>query len=120
MKARKMHRVPLSGPALAILAALPQTSGFVFPGERRAGKPMHDDALTETLERMGVAVTVHGFRSSFRDWAAERTDFANHVVEQALAHTIGNAVEAAYRRTDLFDKRRELMKAWGTFCMGEV
>jgi integrase len=120
MKARKPHRVPLSGPALAILAALPRTSEFVFPAERRAGKPMHDEALSETLERMKIGATVHGFRSTFRDWAAERTDFANHVVEQALAHTIGNAVEAAYRRTDLFDKRRELMTAWAAYCGGGV
>jgi integrase len=120
MEARKVHRVPLCGPALAILAALSRTSEFVFPAERRAGKPMHSDALAETLERMKIDVTTHGFRSTFRDWAAERTDFANHVVEQALAYTIGNAVEAAYRRGDMLDRRRELMNAWGTFCGGGV
>jgi integrase len=118
MKARKPHRIPLGGPALAILAALPRTSEFVFPAERRAGKPMHSDALAETLERMGVAVTVHGFRSTFRDWAAECTSFSNEVCEAALAHTIGNSVEAAYRRGDLLDKRRQLMAAWGTYCGG--
>jgi integrase len=77
---------------------------------------MHDEALAETLERMGVGVTVHGFRSSFRDWAAETTEHPNHVVEMALAHSIGNAVEAAYRRGDMLDKRRELMVAWGEYC----
>jgi integrase len=118
MKARKAHRVPLSGPALAILAALPQTSGFVFPGERRAGKPIHGEALGEMLERMKVDVTTHGFRSTFRDWSAECTSFSNEVCEAALAHTIGNSVEAAYRRGDLLDKRRELMNAWGTYCRG--
>jgi integrase len=116
MKARKPHRIPLSGPALAVLAALPRTSEFVFPAERRAGKPMHSDALAETLERMKVEVTTHGFRSTFRDWSAEQTGFSNEVCEAALAHTVGNSVGAAYRRGDLLDKRRELMNAWGTFC----
>jgi integrase len=115
MKARRDHRVPLSGAALAVLAALPRNGPFVFPAERRAGA-MHDEALAETLERMGVGVTVHGFRSTFRDWAAEQTDFANHVVEMSLAHTIRNQVEAAYRRGDMLDKRRELMDEWGKFC----
>jgi integrase len=118
MKARKPHRIPLSGPALAVLAALPRTSEFVFPAERRAGKPMHSDALAETLERMKVEVTTHGFRSTFRDWSAEQTGFSNEVCEAALAHTVGNSVEAAYRRGDLLDKRRELMNAWATFCGG--
>jgi integrase len=74
---------------------LPHTCDFVFPGERRAGKPIHDDALSELLERMGVDCTVHRFRSTFRDWAAETTGYPNHVVEMALAHAIGNQVEAA-------------------------
>jgi integrase len=73
--------------------------------------------MSRTLERLGYGhVSVHGMRSSFRDWAAERTNYPNHVVEQALAHSIGNAVEAAYRRGDLFDKRRALMDAWSQFC----
>ena len=68
------------------------------------------------LRRMGLEVTVHGFRSTFRDWAAERTNFPNHVVEMALAHKIPHAVEAAYRRGDLFDKRRKLMETWSEYC----
>ena len=68
------------------------------------------------LERMGLSVTVHGFRSTFRDWAAERTDFPSEVVEMALAHTVGDKTEAAYRRGDLFDKRRALMDEWAEFC----
>jgi integrase len=118
MKGRRPHRVPLSGPALAVLAALPRTSEFVFTAERRAGRPIHHNGLAETMERMGATVTVHGFRSSFRDWAAETTGFPNEVVEMALAHTIRNSAEAAYRRGDLLDKRRDLMSAWGTFCRG--
>ena len=74
-------------------------------------------AMPDVLEQMGRSdVTVHGFRSTFRDWAAEATAYPNHVVEQALAHTIGNAVEAAYRRGDLFEKRRHLMNDWAQFC----
>jgi integrase len=119
MKARKPHRVPLSAPALAILAALPRNGELVFPGEHKAGA-MHDQSMLELLKRMGVDVTVHGFRSAFRDWAGETTNFPNHVVEMALAHAIGNAVEAAYRRGDLFEKRRELMTAWATYCGGSV
>jgi integrase len=121
MKARIEHRVPLARPALAVLAALPRDPEYVFPGARRSG-PMHHDVLIEALkEQMGRGdVTVHGFRSTFRDWAGETTSFPNHVVEMALAHTIGNAVEAAYRRGDLLDKRRELMAAWGTYCGGRA
>jgi integrase len=76
-------------------------------------------AMAETLKRMGrVDVTVHGFRSTFRDWAAERTNYANHVVEMALAHVIGDKVEAAYRRGDLFAKRARLMADWSHYCAG--
>jgi integrase len=78
---------------------------------------MSNMTLGAVLKRMGRAVlTVHGFRSAFRDWAAETTDTANHVVEQALAHAIGSSVEAAYRRGDLFEKRRQLMDAWAAYC----
>jgi integrase len=117
MKSRRPHRVPLSRAALAVLAPLPRDSAFVFPGERKAGS-IHNDAMSELLKKMGVAVTVHGFRSTFRDWAAERTDFPNHVVEMALAHVVGDATEAAYRRGDLYEKRTELMNAWSVFCAG--
>jgi integrase len=88
---------------------------FVFPGGKR-GKPLSNMAMTSVLRRMGrVDLTVHGFRSSFRDWAAERTNFPGEVVEMALAHAVGNKVEAAYRRDDLFEKRRRLMDAWTEF-----
>jgi integrase len=120
MKAGVEHRVPLCDRAITILedmeAARGLEGGFVFPGNRR-GKPLSENAMYVRLQRMGRAdLTVHGMRSTFRDWAAERTAYPNHVVEQALAHTIGNAVEAAYRRTDLFDQRHRLMDAWGEFC----
>ena len=97
MKSDQEHRVPLSGPALDILAA-------------------SDITLSAVLRRMGHGdLTVHGFRSTFRDWAAETTGYPNHVVEQALAHAIGSAVEAAYRRGDLFEKRLTLMDDWAAF-----
>jgi integrase len=120
MKAGRDHRVPLSDPAISVLKAIPHTGDFVFPGQRRVGKPIHDDALSELMQRTGVDWAVHGFRSTFRDWAAETTSFPNHVVEMALAHAIGNQVEAAYRRGDLFEKRTELMAAWAAYCGGGV
>jgi integrase len=120
MKAGKEHRVPLSGRALAILgeaqsARMPE-SRYVFPGGK-AGKPLSNMAMTEVLRRMERGdITVHGFRSTFRDWAAERTNFPNEVVEMALAHAVGDKVEAAYRRGDLLEKRRRLMAEWATYC----
>ena len=81
------------------------------------GKPLSNMAMVEVLRRMGRGdITVHGFRSTFRDWAAERTNFPSEVVEMALAHAVGNKVEAAYRRGDLFEKRRRLMTEWATYC----
>jgi integrase len=118
MKAGREHRVPLSGRALAIVNALRQADGreFVFPGHK-PGKPLSGEALGMVLRRMKFDdVTVHGFRSAFRDWAAECTNFTNEVCEAALAHTVTNRVEAAYRRGDLFEKRRKLMDAWAAFC----
>ena len=118
MKGGREHRIPLAPRALAIMREMHAHAddGFVFPGNR-PGKPFSKMAIPDVLHRMGRGdVTVHGFRSSFRDWAAETTGYPNHVVEQALAHAIGNAVEKAYRRSDLFDKRRKLMGAWATFC----
>ncbi len=120
MKAGKEHRVPLCARALAIIHELSvsRDSGeqFVFPGGRR-GKPLTNMGMATTLRRMGRDdLTVHGFRSSFRDWAAERTSFPSEVVEMALAHAVADKVEAAYRRGDLFDKRRKLMNAWAIFC----
>jgi integrase len=89
---------------------------FIFLGGRR-GKPLSNMAMTMTLRRMKRGhLTVHGFRSSFRDWAAERTNFPAEVVEMALAHAIGNKVEAAYRRSDLFERRRRIMTDWAKFC----
>jgi integrase len=114
MKAGKPHRIPLCSRARAILAAQPRgNSELVFPGARGGAPSIH--LFKRLLDRMGHRVTTHGFRSSFRDWAAETSSFPNHVVEAALAHTISNAVEAAYRRGDLIEKRRELMAAWDEF-----
>jgi integrase len=116
MKARKEHRVPLSERAASVLSDLPRDGDYIFPGPNPA-KPISNMAMAELLKRMGrTGITVHGFRSSFRDWAAERTTFPNHVVEMALAHTVKNRVEAAYRRGDLFDKRKHLMSQWAAFC----
>lgn len=119
MKARTEHRVPLSDAALAILNEmflLKDEDGFVFPGQRR-GKPLSNMAMLVLLRRMDRGdLTAHGFRSTFRDWAAERTTFPGEVAEAALAHTIGDKTEAAYRRGDLFGKRRKLMDAWASYC----
>jgi len=116
MKGGTEHRVPLSGRALAILHGLPRgTSPLVFDG-RRSGRPLAHNGMRLVLERLGIDCTVHGFRSTFRDWAAETTNHPREVVEMALAHAVGNAVEAAYRRGDLFEKRRKLMDEWAAFC----
>lgn len=120
MKGGRDHRVPLSDRALEILSELPRENDLVFPG-RRAGRPLSNMAMLKVLDRMGCGeFTTHGFRSTFRDWAGERTNFQNHVVEMALAHAIGDKVEAAYRRGDLFEKRRRLMGAWAAFCKNAV
>jgi integrase len=118
MKAGREHRVPLAPRALEIIKGMAGlgSSDFVFPGGKE-GKPLSEKALFKTLRRAKVEnATVHGFRSAFRDWAAERTNFANDICEAALAHTIESKTEAAYRRTDLFEKRRKLMRAWSQFC----
>jgi len=120
MKAGQEHRVPLSGPALAILHRMAEAGttpdGFVFPG----GKPrsgLSNMAMASVLRRMERAdLTVHGFRSAFRDWTAETTAYPREVAEAALAHTLRDKVEAAYRRGDLLDKRRALMAAWAEHC----
>lgn len=119
MKARRDHRVPLSEPALALLRSIPREEGsdYVFISPMVKGKPMSNMALLATLKRMDrTDITAHGFRSTFRDWAAETTAYPDAVVEMALAHAIGNAVEAAYRRGDLFEKRRRLMADWAAYC----
>lgn len=116
MKAGRAHRVPLSDAALALLAALPRIEGeeLVFPGTK-PGKPLSDMTLTACMRRMGLDAVPHGLRSTFRDWAAETTSYPNEVVEMALAHAVGDATEAAYRRGDLYGKRRELMDAWASY-----
>jgi integrase len=116
-KGGREHRVPLSGAALSILAALLREGDFVFPGGR-AQRPLSNMSMLKTLQRMGRGLTTHGFRSSFSDWAAEQTAFPSEVRQMALAHAVGDKVEAAYRRGDLFEKRRELMAAWGRYCAG--
>jgi integrase len=117
MKSGKEHRVPLSGAAMAIVEQMMaiRESDFVFPGHR--GRPISNMAMTMLLRRMGRGgVTVHGMRSAFSDWCAERTSFPAEVREMALAHAVGNKVEAAYRRGDLFQKRVQLAEAWARFC----
>ena len=114
-KAHKEHRVPLSDPALAVLAAMAATkmNDYVFPGQR--GR-LSQHMLTLALQRAGRGdVTVHGFRSAFRDWAGDG-GFPREVCEQALGHIVGNQTEQAYRRGDALDKRRSLMDAWAAFC----
>jgi integrase len=118
MKGKKEHRVPLSDRAMAILEQLHHDGldEFVFPGSK-PGRPLSNMAMMMALRRMGRGdLTVHGFRSTFRDWAAECTAFPAEVAEMALAHAVGNKVEAAYRRGDLFQKRRQLAEAWAAFC----
>jgi integrase len=118
MKAAREHRVPLSGRALAILKKLSATrlNEFVFPGQQR-GKPLSPMALTMVLRRMKRdAVTVHGFRSAFRDWCGEETHFPREIAEAALAHVTGDKTEQAYRRGDALEKRRALMDAWASYC----
>src|SRR5262249_54973208 len=115
MKAGKEHRVPLSARVVAILSEMRPLrhagDGYIFPGGK-VGRPLSNMAFLMLLRRMGRDdLTAHGFRSSFRDWAAERTNFPSEVAEMALAHTVGDKTVAAYNRSDLFDKRRWLMQA---------
>lgn len=116
MKAGREHRVPLSSDAVELLEALPRYEGveLVFPAPRLG--QLSDAGMSSVIKRMAVDVTVHGFRSTFRDWTAERTSTPHHVAEMALAHTIKNSAEAAYRRGDLLEKRRQLMEQWAEFC----
>jgi integrase len=117
MKSGKEHRVPMAPRVVAIVEemAASRLSEFVFPGVKQ-GRPLSDMGARTLVPELHEGVTRHGFRSTFRDWAAETTGFPNHVVEMALAHAIGDAVEAAYRRGDLLEKRRALMQAWAAFC----
>jgi integrase len=123
MKMGREHRVPLSDAMIELLRGLPREGDYIFIGAQvavrisggQAGKPMGHSTMAHLLKRMKVDVTVHGFRSSFRDWAGDVTSFAREICEAALAHTKGK-VEAAYARGDQFDKRRRLMKAWSKYC----
>jgi integrase len=113
MKAGKEHRVPLSDAAVAVLKSMPRQGDLVFPGPNGMITKL---AVLKVVKKLAGDVTTHGFRSSFRDWAAEQTAFPGELAEMALAHTVGSAVEAAYRRSDLFDKRRKLMDQWAGYC----
>jgi integrase len=117
MKGEREHKVPLSPRAVVILKQMGEVrlSEFVFPGQSKS-RPISNIGMRRLLHKLRPGVTVHGFRSTFRDWAAEITNFPNHVVEMALAHAVSDAVEAAYRRGDLLEKRRQLMEAWAGFC----
>jgi integrase len=116
MKAEREHRVPLSDAALALLKAQPRVEGneLIFPSPR--GSELSDMTMTKVLRDMKVPAVPHGFRSTFRDWAAERTNYPRDVAEMALAHAVANKTEAAYRRGDLFEKRRRMMADWAAFC----
>ena len=122
MKAKRVHRVPLSSRCMEILDRAKQLgakSAFIFPG-RSGDKPLSNMVFLMALRRINLQATAHGFRSSFRDWAAEQTSFPREVCEMALAHVVENRVEAAYRRSDLFEKRRELMDSWARFVMTQA
>lgn len=117
MKAKKEHRVPLSDRSVEILEqakSLIGPDGFVFPGSV-AGKPLSDVTFSKLLRELGIDCVPHGFRSSFRVWASEQTNFPNQVCEFPLAHVIKDKAEAAYQRSDLFEKRRKLMDAWAQY-----
>jgi integrase len=116
MKSAQAHIVPLSDDAIEILKSPPhEGDGYVFPGAR-SSESLSNMAMLELLRGMRPGFTVHGFRSTFRDWAGDRTNYPRDVIEAALAHAIENETEAAYRRSTAVDKRRRLMAAWAEFC----
>jgi integrase len=118
MKGGREHRVPLSPRAIEILDEMyaVRESDFIFAG-RGAGRPLGAAAFAQLLQRMGHGdVTIHGFRSTFRDWAGERTSFPKELAEMSLAHLVGSDVERAYARSDLFEKRRKLLESWAQYC----
>lgn len=121
MKMRRQHRVPLSGAAVAVLRRLHglRTGRYVFAG-MKGSKPLSNMAMLNMIRDLGLDATTHGFRSSFRDWVAERTDFPAEVAEMALAHVVSDETERAYRRGDLFEKRRALAEAWAAFCLSAM
>ncbi|MNI35451.1 Prophage CP4-57 integrase [compost metagenome] len=118
MKAGRAHRVPLSASVVSLLNATSKwaDTDLVFPGS--SGRPLSDMTLSSVLRRMSIAAVPHGFRSTFRDWASERTTHPQEAAEMALAHTVSNKVEAAYRRGDMMAKRYQLMEDWAAFCSG--
>ena len=117
MKAAREHRVPLSDRAVEIIEQMQaaKVSEYLFPGQL-PGRPLSKEALIKALDRMNVDATVHGFRSSFRDWAGNETHHPREIAEQALAHVIGDKAEQAYRRSDALEKRRALMQDWSNYC----
>ena len=120
MKAGREHTVPLSDRAVQILEALPGVGELVFPGARE-GRPLSDMAMTQLLRGMnGNGYRVHGFRSTFRDWAGDHTNFDREVIEHALAHKLPDKVEASYRRSSALEKRRRLMDAWAQYCYAGI
>tara|TARA_R100001129_G_scaffold106970_2_gene73210 strand:+ start:156 stop:1331 length:1176 start_codon:yes stop_codon:yes gene_type:complete len=122
MKAGREHVVPLSARAVALFERMKphrrEYTDLVFPGQNR-GKPLSDMTLTKALRDMGVSVTAHGFRSTFRDWVAEKTNWPSELAEAALAHVVADKTVAAYQRGAMLEKRRELMAAWASYCDGE-
>lgn len=117
MKGRIAHRVPLTARAVElVLKSEPLSDRWVFPGQRSPRRHLSNMAMLMLMRDMGLQLTVHGFRSSFRDWAGDETSFPREVIEAALAHAVGNKVEAAYRRSDALEKRRRLMEAWSSYC----
>jgi integrase len=117
MKARREHRVPLTGQVIAILSSLQRDGDYVFIGAQ-AGKPIGKSGMMRVLADLRPSVTVHGFRSSFRTWAGETTSFPRELAEMALAHALeGGATEAAYARGDMLERRRDLMAAWANYCL---
>ena len=117
MKSGREHRVPLSARALEILQTTPREKGseYLFPGARK-GRPLSNMAMLELLRGIDGSLTVHGFRSTFRDWCAERSNFPREIAEAALAHVLADKTEAAYQRGDLLEKRRQLITAWAKYC----
>jgi integrase len=119
IKSGRPHRVPLSPEAVALLQSVPRFEGvdYIFPGTKN--KPLSDMAMTAVMRRMGLQAVPHGLRSSFRDWCGERTATPNEVAEMCLAHAVGSQTEAAYRRGDMLDRRREVMNLWAKFIATE-
>jgi integrase len=119
MKTERQHRVPLTGETQKIInEMLPyrRADGLLFPG-LRSGRPISETSLHNLLKEHSTGMTVHGFRSTFRDWCAEQTSYPREVAEAALAHTLKDKTEAAYQRGDMFDKRRKLMESWADYCL---